>query len=77
MIFIVFKFLKYSICLCFQKTTDIDLVDWNNWGDDKPKECQEEENQEIPAAELFKDMEPTINKAKVVRTLPVFFLIKY
>jgi len=47
----------------FQKTTDIDLVDWNNWGDDTTKD---NETEEISAAELFKDMEPTINKAKVV-----------
>ena len=57
-----------------QKTTEIDLVDWNNWGDDKPNEGGEEENPEIPAAELFKDMEPTINKAKVVSW---FFLIYF
>jgi len=51
----------------FQKTTDIDLVDWNNWGDDttKDNETELQDQEEISAAELFKDMEPTINKAKV------------
>ena len=46
-------------------------MDWNNWGDDsqnKPTEG-EEEDKEIPAEELFRDMEPTINKAKVVSYL--------
>lgn len=51
----------------FQKTTEIDLVDWNNWGEEEAKQPDnEEEEKEIPAEELFKDMEPTINKAKVV-----------
>ena len=44
-------------------------MDWNNWGDDASKTNHEEnpeEEQEISAVELFKDMEPTIAKAKVV-----------
>ncbi|XP_066926076.1 receptor-binding cancer antigen expressed on SiSo cells-like [Clytia hemisphaerica] len=48
------------------KTTDIDLVDWNNWGEDASKNEENQEESEISAVELFKDMEPTIAKAKVV-----------
>lgn len=47
-------------------TEEIKLVDWNTWGNDKPPE-EDEEEKEIPAEELFKDMEPVINKAKMVR----------
>lgn len=51
--------------MCIKVTEEIKLVDWNTWGNDKPPE-EDEEEKEIPAEELFKDMEPVINKAKMV-----------
>jgi len=43
--------------------TEIPLVDWNKWDDNEENEKPLEDN---IAEELFKDMEPVINKAKVV-----------
>lgn len=50
------------------------MVDWNAWEDEKAEpESPGKSAEELAAEELFKDMEPTINKAKIVKKL--FFML--
>ena len=57
-----------------QNSSEIQLVDWNAWEDEKAEpESPGKSAEELAAEELFKDMEPTINKAKIVRKL--FFML--
>ena len=50
-----------------ETATETNLVDWNNWEEDGSGAAKAEETDTKPdELELFKDMEPTIDKTKVI-----------